>query len=298
MGIYRTNRDLYKIKLVRETGMHEDRKQLLKSYLSNLQVNLVVAAHTHCWRDWRELDYTPEFNKFYLICSGEGWLKIGDREYLPKPGQLVLMPAGIIQSFSTVNENTFTKYWCHFTATIGDKNLFDILRPPFFIDVKDFAGLENRFEDLICSYRSVEITASLRVKSILLEMIAYYLDSAVVEEVHMHPGAAIEKMNHVLDYIDSHVGENIKVEQLSRMLHFHPNYFIKFFREHVGSSPIHYINKIRLEKAKGLIHGTELTMTEIAEKTGFGSLFHFSRSFKNHTGFSPSEFRNIRKYSR
>lgn len=278
--------------------MNTGRKQLLKNYLANLQVNLVVAAHTHCWREWRELDYIPEFNKFYLIQSGEGWIKIGDREFLPKPGQLFLLPAGIRQSFSTVSENTFTKYWCHFTATIGDKNLFDILRPPWYMDVRDLPALTLMFEELIDHYGSDEVTASLRVKSVLLDIIACYLEDAVVEDVSMLAGTGVEKLDRILGYIDSHAGDAIKVEQLARMVHFHPNYFIKFFREHAGSSPMHYINKVRLEKAKALLLGTELTMTEIAEKTGFCSLFHFSRSFKNHTGFSPSEFRNIRKYSR
>jgi ethanolamine utilization protein EutQ (cupin superfamily) len=92
--------------------MHE----LLKSYMYKLQASLISSAYTRCWDNWREIDYTPSYNKFYLIIKGEGWIKIGDKEYHPKPGELYLMPAGVKQSFSTINENHFEKYWDNATS--------------------------------------------------------------------------------------------------------------------------------------------------------------------------------------
>src|SRR5690242_5784985 len=99
--------------------MNDNEKHLIKSYLSNVQVNVTLAGYSNVGPEWRDIDYTPDYNKFYFICEGEGCLKIGDKEYLPKPGQMFLMPQGIQQSYFTINENSFTKYWCHFTAKIG-----------------------------------------------------------------------------------------------------------------------------------------------------------------------------------
>ena len=56
---------------------------LLTNYLSNLQVELFMVNYNRCDTDWRDLDYTPDYSKFYFICEGEGWLKIGNEEYLP-----------------------------------------------------------------------------------------------------------------------------------------------------------------------------------------------------------------------
>lgn len=63
-------------------------KTLLTNHLSNLQVDLFMVNFNRCDTDWQDLDYTPDYSKFYLICEGEGWLKIGDQEYYPAPGQL------------------------------------------------------------------------------------------------------------------------------------------------------------------------------------------------------------------
>lgn len=272
--------------------MQQEKIRLLKSYISNLQVNVTMAYYTKCHRTWREMDYTPEYNKFYFICEGEGWLKIGDREYFPKSGQLFLMPQGVIQSFSTISDNTFGKYWCHFTARVGDKNLFDIIKLPYFIDVRNQAELTVLFKEMASCFQSDSLTSALRLKAALLQVIAFYIENTVIEDIHLVSSASVEKLALVLTYIDGHISEDITVEQLAELLHFHPNYFIRFFKAHMGSSPMHYINKIKLEKARELLEVTDMNISEVAEASGFKDLFYFSRIFKNYTGFSPSEYKN------
>jgi AraC family transcriptional regulator len=55
-----------------------------------------------------------------------------------------------------------------------------------------------------------------------------------------------------------------------------------------------YIITKRLEKVKELLVYTEFTLTEIAYITGFSSINHLSRQFKELTGFSPTHFKSIR----
>lgn len=271
--------------------MTEDRKRLLKNYIANLHVNVEVAEYTHCWETWRELDYVPGCNKFYFICEGEGWLKIGDREFYPKPGELYLLPEGVMQSYSAISKNTFKKHWCHFTAKIGDKNLFDIIRLPCRVKITDRDYVANLFTRLSYNSKSSELDGIIRAKSLLLEIIAHYVENAVVEDIRLVESESTRKLNYIMDYIECNLGENITVEQLAAMLHFHPNYFIRFFKNHIGTSPIHYINKRKMEKAKNLLSIADMTVTEVAEELGYKDLFHFSKNFKAFTGFSPSEFK-------
>ena len=56
-------------------------------------------------------------------------------------------------------------------------------------------------------------------------------------------------------------------------------------------SPNEYINKIRMEKAMEMIKGSDMSMTEIAEKIGFSSSRYFSTAFKKYTGITPSEYK-------
>lgn len=272
--------------------MQTDVKRLLRKYISNIQVNLLIAGYTHVWQEWGERDYTPEYNKFYFVSDGEGWLKIGGKEFYPRPGQFFIMPAGVLQSFSTISPNTFTKYWCHFTATIGDKNLFDIIQLPYYIDVQDHESLTGLFIELVSNYNGENLTSCLRAKAALIEIIAFYLENTTIEDIQISNTPSVEKLNYVLTYIEKNLSRNITVGELARIVHLHPNYFIKFFRTHFGSSPIHYINKMKMDRAKSLLSTAAITVTEVAEAIGFNDIYHFSKAFKNYTGFSPKEYRN------
>ena len=267
--------------------------QFQKDFLVNLQLNIITSAYTHCWENWSDFNYTPDYNKFYFICDGEGLIKIGEEEFFPQKGNMILMPAGVLQSYSTINNNTFKKYWCHFTAKIGDINLFDFIDVPYQIIVDDNEKLKNLFEELILQQENHKLYSRLKEKAILTEIISYYIEKANVESFKFSNFSSIEKLNNVLKYIQDHISENITVEMLASFVHFHPNYFTNIFKKYMGLSPIQYISKIRFERAKYLLKTTDLQVSEISNKTGFCDIYYFSKAFKQYSGFSPSDFRNI-----
>ena len=281
--------------------MDEARRLLIKNYFANMTVEAGMLGYQRVYADWRDMNYVPGYNKFYLICDGEGWLKIGDEEYYPKPGQLFFMPEGTMQSYSTISPHTFTKYWCHFNASVGDLRLTDLLTLPHFIDVGDMTAPITLFKRLIDSSHSLSLTAGLSVKAALLELVAYYLNRAeetsgpngLIEGAHLDSGGTLGKLNRVTRYIDKHLSENIQVEQLAQLLHLHPNYFIRFFKRNMGLSPIHYVNKKRIDRAKRILETTEDTLTSIGDKVGIRDSYYLSKLFKEMTGYTPTEYRKF-----
>ena len=265
---------------------------LIKNIISNLQINIELAGYTQCWKDWQDFDYTPSYNKFYFICQGEGWLKIKDKEFYPKPGQLFLMPANVKQSYCTISQNPFIKYWCHFTAKIMDKNLFDFIQTPYFIEVSNIKKIETLFNDLIKYYEDNHLSSLLSSKAILLEIIAEFIGH-IEPGIHISLNQSSDSLNSIIEYIEKNISENITIEKLAKIANYHPNYFIRIFKSNIGISPIQYINRIRLEKAKKLIMQSNMTIGEIASSVGINDVSHFSKSFKNYTGFTPSEFKKI-----
>jgi len=67
-------------------------------------------------------------------------------------------------------------------------------------------------------------------------------------------------------------------------------YFRRLFREYSGESPIEFRQKHRIEKAKQLLASEMLTVNEIAEELHFADIYHFSKTFKSYTGFSPKSY--------
>jgi AraC-like DNA-binding protein len=279
--------------------MKEQQQQLISNYLANAQLQLYIAQHTKVGADWEFHWLQPEINRLYFFREGEGTIQIRNREYHPRPGQLFLLPAGVEQSVSTKSDNTFRKYWCHFMMTVGEIHLFQLFHVPHYIDVPDQEQLESKFQELISLNNSTEFTAPLKIKSIMYDIISIFLESAILqgedelwELETITP--SISKIHTILSYMDSHMAEQMTIDELAKLVHFHPNYFIQLFKSMMGVSPIVYINKKRMDKAQQLLLSTNMAVSEIAGLIGM-ELYYFSRMFKKWNGFSPTEYRQHAK---
>lgn len=108
-------------------------------------------------------------------------------------------------------------------------------------------------------------------------------------------------VNHAKELIDEVFGENLRYDSklkfsalLSETLHMNYDSISELFTALEGITLEKYIITKRLEKVKELLVYTEFTLTEIAYITGFSSINHLSRQFKELTGFSPSHFKSIK----
>jgi AraC-like DNA-binding protein len=267
-------------------------EKVIRSYLENTQVYLQTAHWTHVPASWGETLASPPVTRFYYFRGGSGWIRLRNQTFRPLPGQLFLLPAGHPVEFGTDAADTFRKYWCHFQAAVGEVNLFRMLELPPYVEVRDEAGMESRFLELMAQYRSSELTAPLRMKRTMLEILATYVELALEQKkpLRLTGNAQTGKINQVLAYIDSRLKERITIEELAKLVHFHPNYFVPYFKSLMGDSPIAYVNRKRMELAKRLLTTSELSVTDIAAEVGL-ELYYFSRMFKKQTGLSPSDYR-------
>ncbi|MGG4036111.1 AraC family transcriptional regulator [Paenibacillus cisolokensis] len=275
--------------------MPTQHSRLWKEFMGGARFHVSVAAYTKVPSTWRDTDFVPDFNRFYMIREGEGLIRIEDREIRPEPGQLVLMPAGVRQSYSTISEDTFGKYWCHFTATIGEMSLFDLLEVPPTIRIDrgdEWQAWTNRFETLIREMHNPTLAAGFRVTATIMEMVAAYIETAGRDVRVSRSTAVVDKINTVVRYMESRLDQQLTVEEMAKVAHYHPNYFIHVFKQFTGLSPIQYVNSLRIERAKRWLAATDMTVSEIAEQLGM-SLYYFSRLFKEQTGFSPTAYRQL-----
>jgi AraC family transcriptional regulator of arabinose operon len=272
--------------------MKQSNQNFWKPYIANLQIKLSYAAYTKVSNAWEESNTRPIFNKMYYIIEGEGFVTIQGKTYYPRPGEIYVLPADVTLSYGTISANTFGKYWCHFAAKIGESNLFQILDTPAFIKPDHPLKWKSRFEQLIEHSNSDSLTSGIHVNAILLEIIAAYIESCDKIKFNLNATPAFEKMNTVLQYIETHLKDSLTVEDLAQIAHFHPNYFIQLFKNFTGYSPIQYIIRARLEKAKQLLMMRELNVSAIADSVGL-ELSYFSRIFREHNGFSPTAYRDM-----
>lgn len=95
----------------------------------------------------------------------------------------------------------------------------------------------------------------------------------------------------VLEYINDHLDQDIKLADLSALLGMSPFHFSHLFKQSIGTSPYQYLLQQRIERAKQWLKQTDRSILEIALLCGFNSHSHLSRQFRQLTGMTPKAYR-------
>lgn len=95
----------------------------------------------------------------------------------------------------------------------------------------------------------------------------------------------------VANYIQHHLSEPIRAEDIAKELYMSRPYLSTKFKEETGETLTDFILKEKTEEAKRLLRYSDKSFTAIGSYLGFSSLGHFSQVFKRYTGRTPTEYR-------
>jgi len=102
----------------------------------------------------------------------------------------------------------------------------------------------------------------------------------------------ISRINRVIDYIESNIDKELKLETLAGVANFSRFHFHRIFQTMVGETLSHFIQRIRIERAAlQLLQNPKKSITEIAFDCGFSGSATFARAFKDFYRMSASEWR-------
>lgn len=98
----------------------------------------------------------------------------------------------------------------------------------------------------------------------------------------------------VIDYIEHHYKEELKIETMAKIFHYSSNYLGKQFKKETGKSFNSFLDELRLKEAEKLLKNSELKIYEIAQITGFHDPDYFTAKFRKYIGLSPKDYRAIK----
>jgi AraC-like DNA-binding protein len=110
----------------------------------------------------------------------------------------------------------------------------------------------------------------------------------ILYSLAMHSGT-FSQVARALKMIQNNYAGKLDVEQLAGMAHLSVSAFHRAFKDITSDSPMQYLKKIRLTKAKELMIQENLKAYIAADKVGYESSSQFSREFKRYFGQSPAE---------
>jgi len=105
------------------------------------------------------------------------------------------------------------------------------------------------------------------------------------------PSQRLARLLPALRYVAEHLSGPIAVADLAHAAGMSASRFHRVFRAQMHVSPAAYVKSVRLREAYRLLYGTDLSVGQVADATGFANQFHFSREFKRRFGMPPLAYR-------
>jgi AraC family transcriptional regulator len=103
------------------------------------------------------------------------------------------------------------------------------------------------------------------------------------------------QIRRIVEFIDCHLHDTIRVERLSEIAGLSATYFYRTFRRSFGVSPHAYLTRRRIERARHLILTSNMQLSQIAQECGFNDQAHLCRNFREQVGMSPATWRRENK---
>lgn len=136
---------------------------------------------------------------------------------------------------------------------------------------------------------------SLRRGSYSEPLASCYIQRLLVEPIVDMSSSEREGVDPILEaigYLRVNCSRNLTIQEVAEYTHLSVSHFTRVFKQKTGQSPYGYMMGIRLEHAKGLLKMTDLSVKEIAYKSGFSSESHFAYTFRKKEGQTPTQYRS------
>lgn len=220
----------------------------------------------------------------------------GKATYTFKDGTTREMVAGEAALFSDkisyIIDSKSSDPFCHYTIN------FSLVEGYFFpsdmmIKPVDLFPFVQKCEKLLELWNSGKPTALMRCTAVLYELVADIMEQTLSERIGAKNYQAVMPAIH---YIDSNYASGITLDSLAKLCAMSRTNFRRAFSTVCGTSPIQYLIDVRIKRAMTYLSEGTLTVAEISALCGFKDVEYFCRIFKNKTGMTPKEARNLSKH--
>ena len=133
-----------------------------------------------------------------------------------------------------------------------------------------------------------EISVSINVQQLWLLLLENLSFESFEDQTTINSRARLQLM---MQYIHAHFAESISLEDIANSVAISKSSALHLFQTGIKMTPINYLISYRLRQAALLLTGTEKKIASIALESGFNSVDHFCRTFKNTYGITPTNYR-------
>ncbi|MCH7982227.1 MAG: AraC family transcriptional regulator [Proteobacteria bacterium] len=278
---------------------------VLSDILRSLRVEGSVYFCDHLQAPW-SMDFADTSSaSFHLVRRGECWVMTGERKERLGPGDLVFIEPGrdhVLASHPPdqdpppVESRTLLLCgYCSFAEETGTP-LLDIFPSLTIVreeEIQKHPWLKSTLEQLSTEYMSQQPGAELVVNKltevVLVELIR--INFGRDNKSRFIGALSDQQISRALQHLHDNLHIAWTLKKLAGNVGMSRAAFSKRFKRLVGQPMFEYLTVLRVQRAKELLQETKLPLYEVASRVGYESDLAFTKTFKKHTGTTPTRFR-------
>ena len=266
---------------------------LVYNYGMNINIGAIGYNYTH-EEDFRMDRPDGPGAWLFLLVKSDAIFYINGKRNLVKKHSYVLLQPKTPCMYQGAKEN-YEDDWFFFNMTEEDKT--ELLERGIVFDSPVFLGSTEEISSLIhqISYNHFSADIYHEEIKILLTSVLFLKTAQQAKSKIIQPPDVLAGKNDRLTYLRTRLFEEPAlfsgIDEMAAYMNLSRSGFQHLYSHTFGVSVIHDVIKGRIEKAKSFLSKSNFSITEISNKCGYKSEFHFMRQFKKETGLTPTEFR-------
>lgn len=244
--------------------------------------------------------HSHPFFELGIVLAGECTWRLGRRRHLTlRAGEAVLVKAGTNHGEETSPKTETELAWLGFD--------FPGASPTWSEQIlslgEDFNEIAATFQIIYREHSSSDSITRRRVNLALqnvLLLVSRCAENGGLTMLDKSPGPRksglnarqIRSIESSAHYFRHNFQESLSMAQVAAYHSFCPAYFSTLFRRHYHMSPRAFLRQVKIEKAAGLLHTSDLTIKEISAHCGFVDAAHLSKAFKQQHRVTPGAYRS------
>lgn len=240
-----------------------------------------------------------------FIEKGNGTLLVGDRISSYAENDIFVIGSNLPHAFKSdknaaIESKMLSLFFTEssFGEAFFELNDFAEINHCFSKSLQGFVVKENK-KEIIDSFLKLN-KASKLVRFILfleiLKIISVSKSEPLSNFVYTKKYSDVEgkRMRNVFDFTIENANEKITLDDVANVANMTKNAFCKYFRKRTNKTYISFLTELRIENACKLLNADkDLSINEIAYKSGFNNISNFNRQFKMIKSMAPNTFRKI-----
>lgn len=224
---------------------------------------------------------------FYTL-EGTGLVEQNDTQVALSPGCALLLDCRAPQNYGTTPGQTC---WHHYWALIegtGVHALASVLCPDKHLCAVPLPEAQLLFAELLDSMETETAESAISTALVLHRLLAAMAQHQLAADAAT---ANRRMIDDAVAHIRAHYAESLCLDELLASAHISKSYFLRLFRQYMGTTPYNFLLCYRITRAKELLAQTDLPVGAVAHQVGFGDESNFSTRFTAMVGQSPLRYR-------